>query len=125
AGEVAIDAWRRLAHLAVGEHDAGRIELRNLLGLDHHAAIALRHEGRRAEVSRFGFLVPFEAIGMANEAADGEVLQAARTVPGALVVGVEDVALGIEANAAGRTHAAGGRDEFAIGGDLAAPAAEL
>src|SRR5262249_38745986 len=46
-------------------------------------------------------------------------------VPRALVVGVEDVAFGVEADAAGRADAAGGGDELAIGCDLAAPAAEF
>ena len=62
---------------------------------------------------------------MADEAADDDLLETAGAVPGALVVGVEDVALGVEADAAGRANAAGRRDELALRRDLAGPAAEL
>src|SRR6516162_6486722 len=62
---------------------------------------------------------------MADEAADREVFEAARAVPGPLVVGVEDVAVGVEADAAGRADTTCGRDEFAVGADLAPPAAKL
>src|SRR5205085_9916263 len=100
ATQVAIDAAGRLAHLAVGEQHRRRHELRDLLRLGHHAAVAPGHGRRRAEVTCFFLLVPLETIGMADEAADGQVLQAASAVPRALVVGVEDVALRVEAYAA-------------------------
>ena len=54
-----------------------------------------------------------------------ELLQAAGAVPGALVLGVEDVARRVHADAAGRADAAAGRHRFAVGRDPQAPAAEL
>src|SRR5262249_11226543 len=112
--QVAVDPARRLAHLAVGEEDRRRHQLRDLFRLGHHAAIAFGHLRRRAEIAGLFFLVPPETIGVADEATDGQVLQPARAVPRALVIGVEDVALGIEANAARRTHPARRRHKLAV-----------
>ncbi len=54
-----------------------------------------------------------------------ELLQAARAVPGALVVGVEHVAGRVHADAAGRANAAARGNQLAVGRDPQAPAAEL
>src|SRR5262249_31118986 len=121
AGQVAVDAARGLAHLLVarcrvGKQDARRHELRDFLRLGHDSAAALGYRRSRAKlgVQLVGVGIPLEAVGMAGEAALHELFEAAGAVPGALVVGVEDIALGVEADAAGRAHAAGGRDELAV-----------
>ena len=127
AGEIAVDAAGRLAHFVVGEEDAGGHELGDFLGFGHDAAAALGplRGGAELGIELIGIGIPLEAIGMAGEAALDDLLEAACAVPRALIVGVEHVALGIEADAAGRADAAGGGDELAVGRDLAGPAAEL
>ena len=47
--------------------------------------------GGFAEVLGLLLLVPLEAVGVADEAADGDLLEAAGAVPRPLVVGVEDI----------------------------------
>src|SRR5262249_26047099 len=106
AGAVEIDAGRGLAHFPVREHHAGGIKLRNLLRCDHLPALALGNHRRLAEIFRVGLLIPLETLRMADEAADGEAFESAGAVPGALVVSVEDVAVGVEADAPGGANAA-------------------
>src|SRR5262245_54846484 len=113
ARQVALDPARRLPHLAVGEHHRRRHQLGDLLRLRHHPAAALRHARCLAEVLRLRLLVPAKALGVADEAADRDVLEAAGAVPRPLVVGVEHVAGGVEADAPRRPHAAGGRHPLA------------
>src|SRR4051794_17819808 len=127
ARQVAVDAAGGLAHLAVGELHTGRHQMRDALGLVDHPrlAAAVGDLRRLAEILRFRLVVPAETARMADEAADGQVLETARTIPRALVVGVEDVALGIEADAARRSDTAGRRHELAVLRHLAGPAAEL
>src|SRR5262249_6613384 len=97
------------------------------LRLGHDAAAAFGHGRGRADVrvELARLRVPAEAAGVADEAALDEMLEPAGAVPRALVVRVEHVALGVEADATGRAHAAGGRRDLAFGRDLAGPAAEL
>src|SRR5438132_10957045 len=112
-GEVAIDAARRLAHLLIREENARRHELRDAFGLSHETAAALGHGRRRAEIRGRRVLVPLEAVGMADEPAHGDLLEAAGAVPRSLIIGVKDIALGVEAHAPGRAHAACRRNELA------------
>jgi len=53
-GAVEIDAAGGVSHFDVGKHDAGGVELRDLLGLDHLPAAAFGDEGRGAEVLASG-----------------------------------------------------------------------
>ena len=92
-------------------------------GLDDHPAAALGDGRRGPELGRI--FIPLKAVRVADKAAGGQVLQAAGAVPGALVVGVEDIAGRVHADAARGAHAAGGRHEAAILGHLARPTAKL
>ena len=103
-----------------------RHELRDLLRLGHDPAAALRHRRRVAQVLALPVsLYQLKLSGWPTKPPTVKLLEAAGAVPRALVVGVEDVALGVEADAAGRAHAAGRRDELAVRRHLAGPAAEL
>src|SRR5262249_12336176 len=112
AGQIAVDAAGRLSHLLVGEQDRRRIKLRDLLRLGHDPAPALGNERRGPEprIELVRLRIPLEAVRMADEAALSDLLERAGAVPGPLVVGVENVTFRIEADAARRTHAAGGGD---------------
>src|SRR5262249_13085422 len=99
--------------------------LRDAFRLDVDAAAALRRLRGLAEVAGLGLAVPAEAVGVAVEAADDDLLERTGAVPRALVVGEEDVAVGVEADAPRRAHAAGDRHELALRRQLHGPAAEL
>src|SRR5262249_24732753 len=87
ARQVGADAAGGLAHLPIGEGDGRRDQLRDLLRLDGDPTAALRHLRGGAEVLRLRLLVPAEAVWVADEPAFGDVLEVARTIPRALVVG--------------------------------------
>src|SRR5262249_45317360 len=123
AGDIADDAAGRFAHLAVGKDDGRRHQLGDFLGLDHDPAARLGVFLPRAHVR--GVRIPFVPLGMPLERAGLEELQAAGAVPRALVIGVEDVAVVVEADAAGRADAAAGGRHLAITAHAQAPAAEL
>lgn len=96
AAEIAGDAAGRLADLGMRQDDGGRDELGELLPLGEDAGGigGLRWRGEFVAV-------PVVAARVALEGSGLEPLQAGGTVPRALVVGVEGIALGIEADAAG------------------------
>src|SRR5262245_11201737 len=125
AGQVAVNATGGLSHLAVREHHCRGHKLGNALRLDHHPAIRLWHYRRRPEVLGFLLLVPAEAIRMANEPANRQMLQAAGPIPRSLVVGVEHIAIRIETDPTRGTDSACCGDECAVLAHLAGPAAKL
>ena len=118
-GHIARDAGRRIADLPVRQDHRRRHELGELqaLGEDTRAAGGL---GRRGEVREGGRLV---ASRVTLERTGAEPLERGGTVPDALVVGVEHVALGVGTDATRRTDAGSGRDELAVRRDARAPAA--
>src|SRR5262249_38249369 len=108
SGRVAGDAAGRLAHLWVGEVDRRGEELGDLLGRGGHPAAALGVP--RPGTERRGLIIPAVPRRVAEEPARFQVLQAARAVPGTLVLAIEEVAGGIDADAARRTDPAAERD---------------
>ena len=118
-GHIAGDAGRRVADLAVREHDGRRHELGELeaLGEDARAAGGLRRRGEVREGSRL------VAGRVALERSGAQPLERGRAVPDALVVGVEVITLVVVADTARRTDAGSHRDELAVRGDLGGPAA--
>ena len=116
AAQIADDGDGGVADLAVHQVHGGRQELLDALALQHHAvgiaagsrlaalAFALEASGT-GSIGRgpmFGAL-SYQTLpaGMSLEGAGHEVLQRARAMPRALVVGVVDFAVRIEAHAAG------------------------
>src|SRR5204862_7258361 len=74
-------------------------------------------------VARDRLIEPFVAAGMPDESAGDQLLEFARAVPRALVVGIEDVTCGVEADTARGTHAGTGRQHLPLRRDAQAPAA--
>ena len=121
AGGIHLDAGGGLSHLGVGEDDGGRDEFRVLEALGQDARLALGL-GRCGEVCEG---VEFVAGGVALEGAGLEPFQGGGAVPGALVVGVEHIALGVHPDAARRADAGAGGDHFPVRSDAHRPAAPV
>src|SRR5439155_8689405 len=100
-----------------------RLKLRDAFDLDHHAAAA-GGVGRLLADRAAGGGVPLVADRMTEKGARSKPFEAAGAVPGTLVVGIEHVASGVGANAAGGAQAAAGGNRFALGRDAETPAAE-
>ena len=112
ARKIAGDARGRLAHLAIREIDGRRLELRESSSASTIIRLPLCGSAGCSPIDAAGCRVPFVADGMAEKRAGPQPLEAARAVPGSLIVGIEHVARGVRADAAGRAKAAARRESF-------------
>ena len=97
--QIANDERRGVPDFSVNEIDGGRDELFYAGAFSHHAGLVVRLDGTGSHVRRIR--VPFEPTGDGPLKVPGNpILQGARAVPGALIVGIVNLAVRIEADPA-------------------------